>query len=482
MKLFSCLIILVFSLTSEVSAADKVTMDWFLSKVRSTHPLFKKEALSPKISRVAQESSLGDEDWIIRSNPHYSYSKFAKTGGFNPNSIDETNIGASLERSIWKTGGTLSLSYDYKRTDQEASDVSFGTVTIPGDSGIFHENSINLSYSHPLVRNRAGSLSRLEYELGGYDVRADDITSIEDEENFLLQVGEMFLDWVDLTEQRIISMRRLDLARSELKRTEKKRQKNLVDRVDVIRSQDAVLGAEQVLLQVEASMKGVQAELASIAQLQEFEGLEPHYDLYSLVELPSIESATARLHETSRILNSLKVRLDQLERRKQGFVESAKPQVDMNVSGGITGGDEDFSNSHDYNKPRYAAGLTFSYPLGNRRAKADITRTSLEKRFIGEELRSNRLALESALKNIMTHIRELEKVLAVDERRIRKAREKTEAELERYNQGRTELTFVIQSRDGEQNAQLIHARNAAVYHKLILRYRALMDELLQIDS
>ena len=39
------------------------------------------------------------------------------------------------------------------------------------------------------------------------------------------------------------------------------------------------------------------------------------------------------------------------------------------------------------------------------------------------------------------------------------------------------LTFVIQSRDNEQNARLSQAGSAALYHRLRLQYRALVDEL-----
>jgi len=39
------------------------------------------------------------------------------------------------------------------------------------------------------------------------------------------------------------------------------------------------------------------------------------------------------------------------------------------------------------------------------------------------------------------------------------------------------LTFVIQSRDNEQNARLSYVDNAALYHLLKLQYQALLDRL-----
>ena len=54
----------------------------------------------------------------------------------------------------------------------------------------------------------------------------------------------------------------------------------------------------------------------------------------------------------------------------------------------------------------------------------------------------------------------------------------TNKEVKMYNQGRSQMTFVIQSRDNEQNAKLTFVKNAVLYHKLILQYRATLDEIL----
>ncbi|MFQ5823388.1 MAG: hypothetical protein ACE5JB_04970 [bacterium] len=72
----------------------------------------------------------------------------------------------------------------------------------------------------------------------------------------------------------------------------------------------------------------------------------------------------------------------------------------------------------------------------------------------------------------------MEKVLTLNQEQIESAKAKTEEELKLYNQGRGELTFVIQSQDSEQNAKFTYAGNAPTYHKLLIEYRALMNQLL----
>jgi len=88
------------------------------------------------------------------------------------------------------------------------------------------------------------------------------------------------------------------------------------------------------------------------------------------------------------------------------------------------------------------------------------------------------IGLTSIISNLHTQMTEMEKVLRLNVEQINSSREKTDEELKLYNQGRGDLTFVIQSRDNEQNAKLLYAVNALTYHSLLLQYRSLTDQLL----
>ena len=220
--------------------------------------------------------------------------------------------------------------------------------------------------------------------------------------------------------------------------------------------------------------------MSTIAQIGISKGLMPEYDIYELATLPSVDDAITMLKQNSRVLNVLKIRIHQIEHEKQGFVEQSKPRLDLDISGGLKGGDTHFSDSYGYDKPQFSAALRFSYPLGNSTARAEISKTRLEKNRALEDMNNIELELEAALIHIMTQLKELEKVLSLNRKQIVLAKDKTKAEQKRYNQGRIELTFVIQSMDNEQNVQLIYAQNSALYHKLLLRYNELMDRLLQV--
>ena len=107
-----------------------------------------------------------------------------------------------------------------------------------------------------------------------------------------------------------------------------------------------------------------------------------------------------------------------------------------------------------------------------------VLKMTLQVKQIQMQLEEISLDLASAVTNIYIQVEELEKVLTLNQEQIQSAKRKTEEELKLYNQGRGELTFVIQSRDSEQNAKLRYAQNAVTYHKLLIEYRAIMDQLL----
>ncbi len=121
--------------------------------------------------------------------------------------------------------------------------------------------------------------------------------------------------------------------------------------------------------------------------------------------------------------------------------------------------------------------LEFKALLGNRGIKAKIEKIDLQVRRLQEERRDLEISLEASLRNLQIQIVEMEKILELNQAQINSAQEKTVEELKLYNQGRGQLTFVIQSRDNEQNAKLSYADNAALYHTLVLQYHALLDEL-----
>lgn len=453
--------------------AQTITQDEFLKQIVRVHPFFEKERLMPRIEEKERNSLLGAQDWNLLSSLNYSHEEPAIAIA-GPEKTDAFSLEGGLEKVFWKTGGRLTASFSSFHAEIEIDPI-FG---VPDT---WFQNQFAVTYVHPLLKNKNGFLDRLQYDLKKFDIDFSEVQSFENREDFLAGVALQFLDWVFLTEQRRIVEERLKLSKEELERTRRKREANLVEQADVIRAEDAVRIWKQNQVLVDSRWKATQAELAVLSKNSDIYKLRPEFPLYEVIELIPLEEAVNELKENSRLLAALDIRLGQLGHSRQGFEETLKPDLSLVTQFNIKNAAQSFGGSLKTDKPDALVGLQLSVPLGNRTAHYQIAKTDLQIAQLERELEDLTLALEAALTDIYIQIRELEKVLRLNQEQIESARERTEEELKLYNQGRGELTFVIQSRDNEQNAQLTYAANAITYHKLLIEYRSLMDQLYTVE-
>jgi outer membrane protein TolC len=464
------ILVFVFFLLGTLSCfAQTVTLDEYLELVRRNHPFFKKEALAVDIERKGAESFPGAEDWNFEIGPFYSYLGEASAAEFQSDNIHIVGVEAAVERIFWKSGGRLGLSFETDYTRSKI--ISAGTQKA-------YRHGFGVSYTHPFLQNTKGVLDRLAYELSTYSIDLSMVQRDENQESFLADVAAGFLEWAYLSEVISIAKERLRLAEEQKAQTEKKFKSNLVDKVDVLRAEDAIRIAKQALLKTQSLWKAKQAELSVIAGSDELVGQSPAFDLYSLQTLPSVERALDTMKAQSRLLTVFDILKDQLAYSRVGLIEQKRPGLNLTIAGGLYGRDEEFGKSLEITKPDAQVSLAYFTTFGHRSLKAQIEQIELEIRQLEEDKKNVAVGLEASLRNIYIQIIETEKVLELNRAQIESAAEKTEEELKLYNQGRSQLTFVIQSRDNEENAKLTYAENALGYQQLLLQYRALMDELL----
>ena len=472
-------LILLFALMSnstgvnaqESEISQTVTLTEFLNQLKNEHPLFTKENLTSEIFRARQQSLTGAQDWNFASSLGY-FSNEPVISFASPSKTSGTSFSGGLEKTFWGTGGRLSTTIT---TTSLKFALPMGFEGIPTDN---YQSEMALTYIHPLMKNRKGFLDRLQYNLMQFDIDATEINALENEENFLTESANKFLNWVFLVEQRNIIDERLNLSRTELERTERKRKANLVEKVDLIRAGDAVRIAEQNMFLSESRLKGLKAELAVLTQQDDYDNTTPLYELYNTETLPLLEEVRANIESDSRIVRMLNIRIQQLNLVRRGFKETAKPNLGLVAQLSKKELNESLSGSFGLEKTDALIALQFSIPLGNKTAKSNISLTDVQISQLQSQIREVVIGLTSIISNLHTQMTEMEKVLRLNVEQINSSREKTDEELKLYNQGRGDLTFVIQSRDNEQNAKLLYAVNALTYHILLFQYRSLTDQLL----
>lgn len=472
--------ILIFTIFAISAFSQTINLDDFLDQVKQNHPLFSKEKRTVEIEEKSRDVFLGAEDWYISASPYYTHLKPIATGPFTPKTIDNLGFEAKVERLFWKTGGHFALTWNSTYTNQNVSAVTIPNLfTIPGGPAELYSNGLYLSYTHPFMQNKGGYLNRLNYDLAQYSVENAEIQSRENQEIFLLSMALDFLHWALLDEQIKISNDRLQLAQEQSNQIIERRKANLVDQVDVLRAEDAIRIAKQNILLMQAQWKGKQAELASLSRFEEIMNQSPDFDLFKQHNILSFEEVKDLIFNAARPLKSLKTFQKNIEHQRSGFVELAKPQLNLNLRAGLARGDDAIGSALLLDKPDYLVGLQFNYPLDNTTAKTNIQKMDLQILQVVDETRQAQLSLEAAARNLLVQIAELKKVMILNQDQMESSKLKTVEEIKLYNQGRGQLTFVIQSRDNEEKARFTYAQNAALYQNLVLQYRALIDDLLK---
>ena len=478
-RILLTLLLSVFAILWLASTAfgQTIRLKDFLDLVRTRHPFFEKERLTADIERKKQDSFLGAQDWNLSASPRFDHQSDI-FGGLNPESVDQVTAEVAARRTIWDTGGRLGIEWSSGYASLAFPALSPPFNNIPLGPTHFYQNQIALTYSQPLLQNYKGKLDRLGYDLASHSVNIAGVQALENQEDFLLDVGLRFFDWLLLTEQKIVATERLRLAGWQLEQAKKKRKANLVDKVDVLRSEDAVRIAEQNVVLIEVRWKAKQAELAVLARAEELYTQSPAFDLYARATPPGTEDAMARLREHSRLLKALAIKRKQFMREQRGFEETARPRLSLDTRLALKSGGNQAGDSFQFDENDTSVFLLFSYPLGNRTATANVQKATLQIRQLDLEVEQIAVGLEANLRNLLIQIEQMEKVLSINEVQMKTAQAKTREELKRYNQGRSDLTFVIQSQDNEELARLTYAQNTVTYHGLKLRLSALLDDLL----
>ena len=465
-------LILLMTVFSFSLMGGELALEEYLGLIRASHPFFLKEQLKVTIEEHRSERYLGGQEWLFSLTPSYTRLGEVSAGELvsNGEAADIGNLELEAQRHFWSTGGALALG-----VSSAYQNLKIGGVSDTIDS---YTHGVSVSYVQPLLKNRGGVLDRLGYDVSRYNAERVKIEIAETREDFLLEESRRFLDWVLLEEQVRIATLRRELAEEQLIQVRRRYSSNLVDRVDVLRSEDAVRGAEQSLLQLNSMWKAKQAEHAVLAGDEGLYKAQPSFKLFQMLERPDIEADLRTLVDEARVLKPFDVILAQLSEQKRGLEEEMRSDLFLNLSGTVRGTDERIGDAViDTVHPDFTVALEYQFPSGRTATVANIKEIDTQISQIREEKRTIVLGLQSSLRGLYIQMQDMEKILELGSEQIASAQLTTAEEQKIYNQGRGSLTYVIQSRDNEQNARLQHAANAALYHKLVLQYRALMDRL-----
>lgn len=329
-----------------------------------------------------------------------------------------------------------------------------------------------------MLKNYNSALNKLQYQLKDLEIDYQKLVIAEQKENFLLDAAIKFVQWVAVIEKGKIYKERMILAEEQLKKLRDRFKENLIDKIDILRSEDEIKILEQTIINLYASRASLNIELSHLANDPEILNTDPSFDLYEQSILPDKKTTEKKLCENTRIISSLNKQNEQLKSAWGFYQESSKPDLKLILATSFTEGDSKFGEALFPWKPEVSIGLDFSMPFANKENRKELEKKDLELKIISLEIENIKLALRSELNQHYSNYQQLLNILEINRDLIKSSKEKTSELVKLYNLGRGDLFYVIQSRDSEADVRLQYIENATYYQILKLQIKALLDELL----
>jgi outer membrane protein TolC len=467
------LLVLAFSAGAQAPAVTNwsVTLDECLHLALRNNLSVQIERRGPVAARLALEGARGAYDPSLVFSNRVGYLD-------NPGRIDSFTgftSGASRNRTESYSPGIKGLlpwgaTYDLSATFYRDTGTSYA-------SGPQYRDNLGLTLTQPLLRNGPIDSARHVLQLAKKDLKISELVFLARVHHIVAETQMAYYELSYASGNIRVFQASLELAEQFLDETRKKVEVGALAPLEekLAQSQAATRRAELIAAQRDLEAKEnvlknlLTADFAALSSAR----LRPADALVALPEplelQPIWERGLARRPEL------LQGRLD-LERQELSlryFKNQRLPQLDLAGTYGYSGLGGNLGNSLDdlthARHPFYSYALVFSYPIGNRAAKADheAIKVAREKSL---------LQLKKLEQDVLVEIDDAVKLARADFERVdatRKARQFAEAALEaeqkKLEAGKSTGFVVLQLQRDLATARSSEMRAAADYQKALAR-------------
>jgi len=455
LKRFTVLVFIFFSVN-----ANAITLNEFSAKLIETHPFFVQLSLSEKTSLLDQKASLTYSDWNIKAGASESFSSGEDTSTRLYKDLYTTSYEVSAGRKIENSGANLNLKHSLTHDDK--------------DSSATHSNVFSIDYIRPLLQNKDGINDRLTLDIASLDLIAKKVNLEEQAENFLASKLSKFVDLALKQEIVKIHKRELELSKQQLDLTEGKYKNSLIDKSNLIQDKDLYVKAKQQSLQSRKELIIERRELASLIGAQESDMIV-EMDLYEEHTMMKVDPAT--FVKDSRSMQKFDFDKARLQRQLKTFENKTMPSVNLNLGLSALGEDDKYFGSFGNRDYSWNIGVDISYPLGVRKELVDVERTEISIATINAQKREAEINDEYQINYLLAQIDLLSELVTLYLEQGSLANEKVIEEQTKYSEARGQKSLVIAAQKNANLANLNYVQAAATYQKIIIDYKAAIDQL-----
>ncbi|MDC0037008.1 TolC family protein, partial [bacterium] len=292
-------------------------------------------------------------------------------------------------------------------------------------------------------------------------------------EHFVLSAIEKYLEWVHLHERNKLTQKQLDVATKSLKLLKRKYRDNLIEKLDVLRQEDAIRSIKHEQLSIQASITSITAGLALLSNK------DP--ELFSLPELslntpiPINKTLTFSATKAARLFES-KTKFTKLQ--QQQLLETKKSNLDLGLTYGILSGDNSFNDSLNFDKHDQRVSLVYTKKLQNRSLTKELENINHELEKINAQKNEHNVNFNIEKKTLLSQIKSYNDIIELSKRQLQSNTDTLTEEKRLYYIGKSNLTFVLQAETNLHRAQSQHIQHLYNFQRLHIQYLTLTDTLL----
>ncbi len=453
--------------------AAPISLETFSQWVYNTHPFFQTQQLTLQQQQNNIDGSLGITDWNLNSSLSSQKTKPVSSSSFSPKKTETHTFSMEANKTIWKSGGSLSTYITSSQQNQDITPINLnGNLVSFGQNHLF-QNQIGVSYTHPLLKNKNGILTQHPFQLEKETLTRLTVQLFNSTEHFVLSAIEKYLEWVHLHERNKLTQKQLDVATKSLKLLKRKYRDNLIEKLDVLRQEDAIRSIKHEQLSIQASITSTTAGLALLSNK------DP--ELFSLPELslntpiPINKTLTFSATKAARLFES-KTKFTKLQ--QQQLLETKKSNLDLGLTYGILSGDDSFSDSLNFDKHDQRVSLVYTKKIQNRSLTNELENINHELEKINAQKNEHEVNFNIEKKTLLSQIKSYTDIIELSKRQLQSNTDTLTEEKRLYYIGKSNLTFVLQAESNLHRAQSQHIQHLYNFQRLHIQYLALTDTLL----
>ncbi|OIO70502.1 MAG: hypothetical protein AUJ56_05810 [Zetaproteobacteria bacterium CG1_02_49_23] len=448
-------------MATETSASSTpMTLDQTLRRVLSIHPDVALSAIREDISKSNRNKIEGMLDPSFSVTSGLSDEKKPTTSLFAASGSNTARIQGQINQPL-KDGSLLSGQWSYTRARQSYP-ATMPTAFLPTINPTY-SSQIDLMYRYPILQGHDNPAYNFQAEALDAEVELSRASLELQKETLINQTIQAFF-------QVSIDQINVGIAKEALKRTDKllsyqkKREVfGLIEEADLLQTQALKEKSRFNLQQASSTLSNDYAFLnrLMIRDIDTPLSIEAPRDIEKRLNDSSLNMLLRNGSEKRAIFKSLQARMKSAEARLSIAEDSDKMKLDVTGQAGTraleAGRGQAFANGFRIQDRFIGINLELSDTIVDHAGKAGIQKAILDL----EELKLAQIQAHENIKTeISTSFNALEndrKKLSAAYRQAKAEKRKYDAELERYQQGRTDLATVLQFESDLNNANLMAA-------------------------